>query len=175
MNTKVLVTYASKYGATREIAEKIGQVIAEAGLETDVLPLKKVTSLNPYDVVVLGSALYIGRWRKEARKFIRRYEQKLAARDVRIFLSGPTGEGGAEAVREAWHLSKKLGRSLEHIAPRDVIVFRGAIDVDKLSDLEKWMIKRVEAPVGDFRDWDAITAWAQGIADGVKNVTLQAT
>jgi menaquinone-dependent protoporphyrinogen IX oxidase len=37
MNTQVLVAYATKYGATAEIAEKIGQVLRQAGLRTDVL------------------------------------------------------------------------------------------------------------------------------------------
>lgn len=168
MDTKVLVTYASKYGSTAEMAEKVAEVIRQTNLQTDVMPMKEVSNLNPYSVVVLGSALYVGRWRKAARKFLKRYEHKLAGRDVWVFLSGPTGEADKEGAREAWHLSKKLERSLEHIKPRDIRVFRGAIDVNKLSNLEKWMIKQVKAPTGDFRDWDVITTWAKGIADEVK-------
>ena len=172
---KVLVTYASKYGATEEIAEKIAEVLSQAGLPTDVLPAEHVSLLNSYHTVVLGSALYIGRWHKEARKFIKRYEQKLVGRNVWIFLSGPTGED-EDDTREAWHASKKLGATLEHIAPRDVKLFRGAIDPDKLSGLEKWMIKNVDAPTGDFRDWEAISTWAKEIAaalpsDGGEAVT----
>ena len=70
MNTQVLVVYATKYGATAEIAEKIGQVLRQAGLRTDVLPADGVSDLTPYKAVVLGSAVYIGKWRKEAVKFL---------------------------------------------------------------------------------------------------------
>jgi menaquinone-dependent protoporphyrinogen oxidase len=70
MNRQVLVTYASKYGATAEIAEKIGEVLRQEGVPADVLPVKQVDDLTPYTAVILGSAVYIGRWRKEAVKFL---------------------------------------------------------------------------------------------------------
>ncbi|MEA1978131.1 MAG: flavodoxin domain-containing protein, partial [Chloroflexota bacterium] len=70
MDTRVLVAYATKYGATAEIAEKIGQVILQAGFETDVLPTDSVSDLAPYQAIVLGSAVYVGQWRKEAVAFL---------------------------------------------------------------------------------------------------------
>ena len=63
METQVLVTYATKYGATREIAEKIGQTIQQAGFQVDVLPVDGVRDLAPYQAIVLGSAVYAGMWR----------------------------------------------------------------------------------------------------------------
>lgn len=171
MQAKVLVTYASKYGATAGIAKEIADVIGQAGLSVDVLPVSEVDTLNPYQVVVLGSALYIGRWRKAARKFIDRYEHKLASRDLWIFLSGPTGEEGID--REPWHASRKLQVTLEHVRPRDLVVFHGAIDTEKLSGLETWMINRINAPVGDYRDWQAIRDWANGVAEAIKQGVVQ--
>ena len=91
MNTQILVAYATKYGATAEIAEKIGQVLREAGLRTDVLPVDRVSDLSPYQAVVLGSAVYIGKWRKEAVKFLQANEKALAEKLVWLFSSGPTG------------------------------------------------------------------------------------
>lgn len=166
MMSKVLVTYASKYGATEEIAQRIAEVLAGSGLQTDVLPVQAVSHLNPYEAVVLGSALYVGRWRKAARKFLKRYEQKLAAKDVWVFLSGPTGEG--ETEDGAWHQSKKLEARLERIKPHDVKVFHGKLDPDSLSGLESWVIERVGAPTGDFRDWTEIEAWARDVGEAVK-------
>ena len=55
METRVLVTYATKYGATAEIAEKIGKIILQASLQTDVLPIVSVGDLSPYKAIVLGS------------------------------------------------------------------------------------------------------------------------
>ena len=108
MDIRVLVAYATKYGATAEIAEKIGQVLRQAGLPTDVLPVADVSDLTPYKAVVLGSAVYIGKWRKEAVKFLQANEKMLAKRQVWLFSSGPTGEGDAVELLEGWRFPKAL-------------------------------------------------------------------
>ena len=168
MNTQILVAYATKYGATAEIAEKIGQVLREAGLRTDVLPVDRVSDLSPYQAVVLGSAVYIGKWRKEAVKFLKANEKALAERQVWLFSSGPTGEGDAVELGEGWRFPKSLQPIADRIRPRDIAVFHGNVDMKKLNLIEKWMIKNVKAPVGDFRDWEAITSWATAIADALE-------
>jgi menaquinone-dependent protoporphyrinogen oxidase len=168
MDTQVLVAYASKHGATAEIAEKIGQVLRQAGLPTDVLSADRVGDLTPYKAVILGSGVYIGRWRKAAMRFLQTHEEALAERQVWLFSSGPTGEGDPVELANGWRLPKSLQPVVDRIRPRDVALFHGALDVTKLNAVEKWMIKRVEAPVGDFRDWDAITSWATAITDVLK-------
>jgi menaquinone-dependent protoporphyrinogen oxidase len=168
MDDQVLVAYATKYGATAEIAEKIGEVLRQAGLRADVLPAERVGDLSTYEAVVLGSALYIGQWRKEAVKFIKANESTLAKKPVWLFLSGPTGEGDPEELVQGRHIPGKLQPVVDRIGPRDVAVFRGAVDAGKLSFIERWMLKNVQAPAGDFRDWDAITSWATAIAAELK-------
>jgi menaquinone-dependent protoporphyrinogen oxidase len=172
MDTQVLVAYATKYGATAEIAEKIGQVLRQAGLRTDVLPADRVSDLSPYKGVVLGSAVYIGRWRKEATKFLKANEKVLAEQLVWLFSSGPTGEGNPVELMNGWHFPKALQPIADRIQPRDIAVFHGALNTKKLNFIEKWMIKNVKAPVGDFRDWEAITSWATAIADVLKEAVL---
>src|SRR5512142_1172702 len=93
MDKKILITCASKYGATMEIAEKIGGTLRQAGLQADVLPVDGVGDLSSYQAVILGSALYIGKWQKEAVAFLKTHEKILADRPVWLFSSGPTGEG----------------------------------------------------------------------------------
>ena len=66
MGTRVLVAYGTKHGATAEIAEKIGQVLTDASLPTDVLRADRVSDLTSYQAIVLGSGVYVGQWRKEA-------------------------------------------------------------------------------------------------------------
>jgi len=168
MDVQVLVAYATKYGATAEIAEKIGQVLRQAGLRTDVLPTDGVSDLNPYKAVVLGSAVYIGKWRKEAVKFLQANEKMLAERQVWLFSSGPTGEGDPVELGKGWHFPEALQPIADRIQPHDIAVFHGALNIKKLNFIEKWMIKNVKAPLGDFRDWDAITSWATAIADVLK-------
>jgi len=168
MDDKVLVAYATKHGATAEIAEKIGQVLSEAGLQADVLPVTHVRDLTPYRAVVLGSAVYIGRWRKEAAAFLKANEKALAERPVWIFSSGPTGEGDPMELTKGWRIPEALQPLVDRIQPRDIAVFSGALDPKKLNFFERWIIKNVKAPVGDFRDWNAITSWAMMIADTLK-------
>jgi menaquinone-dependent protoporphyrinogen oxidase len=168
MDHHVLVAYATKYGATAEIAEKIGQVLRDAGLAADVLAAERVDDLSPYTAVVVGSAVYIGQWRKGAAKFLQAHEAALAHKPTWIFSSGPTGEGDPPALTQGWRLPGKLQPIVDRIAPRDIVVFHGAAQVDKMSFIEKWMLKNVKAPAGDFRDWEAITSWAAGIAAALK-------
>lgn len=169
MENKVLVAYASKYGATAEIAEKIGEELRQAGLQVDVLPVKSIKDVKVYNAVILGSAVYIGQWRKEAVKFLTDNEELLKKQSVWLFSSGPTGKGDPLELTKGWKFPAKLKPIIERIEPHDVSIFHGAIDIDKLNFLEKFgIIRIVKAPVGDFRDWDTITAWVNSITKELK-------
>ncbi len=168
MDNHVLVAYATKYGATAEIAEKIAQVLRQAGLGIDVALVKDVKNLAPYKAVIFGSAVYIGQWRKEAVKFLEANEQALAERKVWLFSSGPTGKGNPVELLQGWRFPEALKPVVDRIQPCDIAVFHGNVDVKKLNFIEKQMVKTVKAPSGDFRDWEAITAWAGTIADTLK-------
>lgn len=168
MESKVLVAYATKHGATAEIAQKIGEVLRRQGLDADVLPVKEVKDLGPYTAVVLGSAVYVGQWRKEAVKFLEANEKALAERDTWLFSSGPTGEGDPVELLQGWHFPQKQQAIVGRIRPQEVIVFHGNLDEEALNFLEKQMIKMVKAPTGDFRDWDGIVSWANEVAQTLK-------
>lgn len=169
MGTRILVTFATKYGATAEIAERIGEVLRNRGLETDVRPAHKIDDLSMYNAVVLGSALYIGRWRKEAVRFLKNFEKDLVALPAWIFSSGPTGEGDPVELLQGWRLPGALQPIVDRVQPCDITVFHGSVNPSKLNPLEKWMISKVNSPVGDFRDWDAITAWATTIGETLQS------
>lgn len=171
MDKKILVAYATKYGATAKIAEKIGLVLREAGLGTDVSAVKSVKDLFPYKAIVLGSAVYIGKWRKDASAFLKANEAALAEKQVWLFSSGPTGKGTPDDLLKGWRFPKALQPVAERIRPRDMVIFHGDVNSEKLSGVEKWMIKNVKAPSGDFRDWGAITSWAESIADDLKKAS----
>jgi len=168
MEKKVLVAYASKYGATAEIAEKIAGVLREAGLTVDVVPANKVGNPASYAAVVLGSAVYIGQWRKEAVKFLKSNQKLLVERPVWIFSSGPSGKGDPLELVKGWRFPGKIRSVIETVKPVDIVVFHGSIDNEKMNAIERFMIKNVKAPPGDFRDWEAITAWAKKIAAELK-------
>ncbi len=168
MAAQVLVAFATKFGATAEIAEKIGRVIRDAGLTVDVVPVHRVRDLASYQAVVLGSAVYIGQWRREASGFLKSNEKILARMPVWLFSSGPTGQGDPIALLQGWRFPKALQPIADRIRPREVSVFHGALDVNKLGFIEKWMVNNVKAAFGDFRDWAVITAWAEAVAGALK-------
>jgi len=167
MSGKVLVAYATKYGATAEIAGKIGESLRGAGLEAEVAAVDRAGDVAQYEAVIVGSAVYIGSWRKEAANFLKANEQKLTGMPVWLFSSGPTGEGDPVTLLKGWRFPQGLQPIADNIKPRDIAVFGGALDAKRLNVIEKFMIKNVKAPIGDFRDWAAITAWATGIAEAV--------
>lgn len=168
VNNRILITYATKYGATAEIAVKIGNVLRESGLETDVVPIEHVREVHMYRAVIIGSAIYMGQWRKEAITFLKSKETVLSERPTWIFSSGPTGEGDPQELLKGWYYPEKLQHLIEAIHPRNVTIFHGGLNVNKLNMLEKWIVRNVKAETGDFRDWDTITAWAAQIACDLK-------
>ncbi len=168
MENHALVAFASKHGATAEIAERIGQVLRQAGLPVDVLPVERVGDLALYQAVVLGSAVYAGQWRKEAIRFLEAREAELAQRAVWLFSSGPTGEGDPVELMNGWRFPEAQRPIAERIQPRDIAFFHGALVEERLSLAERLIVKGVKAPLGDFRDWEGITSWAVGVADALK-------
>ena len=168
MDKKVLVAHASKYGSTAEIAEKIGDVLRQEGAKVDVAPVKEIKDITPYGAIVLGTAAYIFQWRKEAVKFLEKNEQALAGMPVWIFMSGPAGEGDPVELLEGKVVPDKVKPLVERIKPVDLTVFHGVINLAKMNIIERQMMKMVKSAEGDYRDWDAITAWAKGIGEKVK-------
>lgn len=164
MENKVLVAYASKHGGTAEIADRIGHILQQAGLQAEVLPIQRVKDISKYGTVVLGSAIYIAMWRKEAIKFLMKNQKLLSTKPVWLFSSGPLGEGNPVDLSQGWRFPEKQRPLIDSIKPRDIALFHGIIDLNKMNFLEKWTINKVKAPTGDYRDWDMITTWANDIA-----------
>jgi menaquinone-dependent protoporphyrinogen oxidase len=156
---KTLVTVASKHGATGEIGEVIAGVLRDAGLAVQTRPPDDVASVDDFDAVILGSAVYAGRWVESARRFSERHHAQLRGKPVWLFSSGPIGEPLAplEESADGMRLARDLGA-------RDHRTFAGRIDPDALSWVERTITRMVKAPDGDFRDWEAVRAWADEIA-----------
>jgi len=163
MDGRILVAYASKYGSTAGIAQRIGAQLSEAGHATDVLPVDQISDLTPYRAAVIGSAVYVGQWRKEASAFLQTHASQLAARPVWLFSTGPTGEGDPAELMKGWRFPESLQPIADRIRPRGTAFFHGALDLKRLSVPEKIVIKGIKAPIGDFRDWTAIAAWTAQI------------
>ncbi len=170
---KVLVTYATRHGATTGIATRIADRITASGHEASALPVENVTDLDGYQAVVLGGAAYMSHWLKPAVRFARHHYVDLAARPVWLFTSGPIGTDQVDAQGQDIRIStrpKEWEELVPLIRPRGERVFFGAYDptTPPLGLAEKLMRHLPAAtstlPAGDFRDWDAIEDWATQIA-----------
>lgn len=158
MHGLVLVAFASKHGSTREIAEEIGRVLRDRGVEATVAEARLVRDLAPYRAVVLGSALYAAHWQREANRFVARHLAALRTRPVWLFSSGPLDRSADAGVLPA---PPSVAITTDPVGARNHRVFGGRLLADTTG-----LDPRVLAthPVGDFRDWEAIRAWAASIA-----------
>ena len=156
---KVLVTAASKHGSTTEIAETIATVLEKRGFDVALKSATAFTSIQGYDAVVIGSAVYAGRWRDEAKEFVERYSEELKERDVWLFSSGPLGDP-LKPDEDPADAAKMIAMS----GARGHKVFAGKLDKEKLNLAERAVVRGVRAPYGDFRDWDDVFAWTLEIA-----------
>ena len=164
MPTSVLVAYATKYGSTQEVAEAVAATLRESGLKVDIQPAREVRTLEGFDAVVLGAALYMFRWHKDALHFLSRHRKALIERPVAVFALGPTHSPRDEKEWQGSRaqLDKQLAK-YSWLKPVAVEILGGKFDPAKLSfPFNKFAGKE---PATDIRDWTAIRAWAGSISN----------
>jgi menaquinone-dependent protoporphyrinogen oxidase len=159
----VHVITASKHESTREIGEAIAQRLRDRGHAAVAKPAEAPGALGAGDPVILGSPIYMGKWRKEARAIVDRLAEEPSGRAIWLFTVGPLGD---PPVPDDAKPEEKVERfaSERAIAHR---VFTGKLDRSELSRRERLAVRAVKAPEGDFRNWPAIDAWADQISDAL--------
>jgi menaquinone-dependent protoporphyrinogen oxidase len=163
---RVLLAAASKHGGTWEITESIGRTLRDNGLDVDLVRLAahpgRTDRPDPadYAAVVLGSAVYGGKWLAPAREFIAEELAALNSRPVWAFSSGPIGSPSGPETADVSHVLGIVGAA----NPVEHRVFGGRLDHRELGLAERIMVRAVRAPDSDDRDWDVISAWAVEIA-----------
>lgn len=163
-NRRVLVSAASRHGATDEIAQAIGQALAEQGLTVTVIPPGDVRSLDGYDAVIIGSAVYMGHWLDAAKELVSRFHEALTDRPVWLFSSGPVGKPSSKLAQSMDQDPADLPGMLEATRARDHRRFAGKLDRRVLSLPQRASLLVFRGLNGDFRDWADIRQWAEGIA-----------
>lgn len=160
---RVLVAAGSKHGSTAEIAARIALSIEAEGCSVVAAPPGEVDDLGGLDAVVVGSAVYAGRWTPDAMNLVRRIGAMEHRPPTWLFSSGPVGdppkpEEDPIDVAEATSLTNA----------RHHRVFAGRIDRSRLSFGEKAIVRAMRIPDGDFRDWEAIDAWGRALAREIR-------
>ena len=180
---RMLVAYASRHGATQGIAERVAEVLAAAGQSVEARAVEDVDDLADHDAFVIGSAVYMFHWLKPMCRFLRHNRKVLAERPVWLFSSGPLGTETTDAQgRDVLEVSAaKEAKEVEAaIHPRGHRVFFGAYSTGKPIGLAERFVARIPAardamPEGDFRDWEAIEAWAGDIALELEGIASSET
>jgi menaquinone-dependent protoporphyrinogen oxidase len=153
--TRTLLAYASKHGSTEEVARAIGAQLHAAGHDVDIRDAAGVTDVEPYEAVVLGGSLYMGRWHVDACEFLRRYRSAVEDRQLAVFALGPRTLEESDVAGSRRQLDNALERL--DVQPRFVAVFGGVVEPEKL----RFPLNRMAR--SDARDWAAIEAWADEV------------
>ncbi|MDJ0465538.1 flavodoxin domain-containing protein [Streptomyces sp. H27-C3] len=160
MAVQVLVAYGTKNGSTEGIARIIADTLCEQGLQAEAHPGAEVRDLSTYDAVVLGGALYWGRWDRQAAHFARRHRHRraLAGTPVWLFSSGPLDASAAEReIPPVRGVARVAGR----LEARGHATFGGSLFKGARGKVARMMID--QGRDGDFRDRQQIRSWAQGV------------
>jgi menaquinone-dependent protoporphyrinogen oxidase len=161
----VLVAYASRFGSTRGIAERIGGVLTGVGLAVEVRAADEMNDVAMYRAFIVGSSVEGGHWLKGASAFLERHAAALGSHPLWLFSSGPLGDRSVNAPQPD---PKEVAAARLSLRPRDCRVFAGAFvratsDFSEMGLVERTVVRKF-LPDGDWRDWTSIEAWAAGIA-----------
>jgi menaquinone-dependent protoporphyrinogen oxidase len=195
---RILVAYATMAGSTAEVAQAVGEEIANGGLQVEVLPINEVNDLQAYDGVVIGGPMILG-WHRGALGFLKKHRHTLQRIPLAVFvmamsltqtsekgvgdvpvtldenLPKPPAKAGSLTFKERYaRLSNYLRPILSATRPAkpvSVAVFGGRLEYGRL----KWWavlfaMLIIQAPAGDRRNWPAIRSWAAGLPQAFKLV-----
>jgi menaquinone-dependent protoporphyrinogen oxidase len=174
---KVVVAYSTKHGSTKGIAEFIGEKLRVRGLDVDVHDVTQVKNVGAYDAFVIGSALYMYHWMKEAKEFVSKNNAILSKRPVWLFSSGPTGnepkdKKGRDLLNPSVSGPFELDKIEMGLQVKDHRIFFGAFDPKDLDFFSRQFFKsaavREATPIGDFRNWEEIAKWTESIANSLQ-------
>ena len=165
MTTSILITYASSYGSTQEVAEDIAATLRAQDIAIDVCPIREVKTLTGYSAVVLGAPLYMFHLHKDAHRFLEKFQRDLTnGLPIAIFAGGPI-----EDTAEQWHDRRSdLDREVaKHpwLSPAAVQLIGGKFDPAKLRFPYSLLPALRKMPAIDLRDWEAIRAWASTLTE----------
>jgi menaquinone-dependent protoporphyrinogen oxidase len=154
----ILVAYGSKRGGTGGLAHMVADALREEGFSVEVAPARTVKSVQEYEAVIVGGALYAARWHRDARRLVRRSVHDLRRRPVYFFSSGPLDQSATQTEIPPVKGVKKL---MGDIGARGHITFGGRLAPDAKGFPASAMAKK---NAGDWRDEGHVRTWVHEIA-----------
>ncbi|MBE0686357.1 MAG: flavodoxin domain-containing protein [Anaerolineaceae bacterium] len=168
MSKLVLIAFATRYGSTKEVAERIAQIFIQSGFEVNILPCKKVETLEQYQFIVIGAPFYIGSMLKDAKNFLMKNQEILSKKPVAFFALGPIGDTEKELTDTQNQLENELTQ-FPWFKPISKVMFGGNYEPEKLRFLDKLLTKPPASPLhnlaaNDARNWEEIKDWAENLS-----------
>ena len=163
----VLVAFASKHGSTQDVATEVAGRLSARGIVAYTCPAADVSTLEGFDGVVLGSALYAGRLHADGRDFLRRFRGQLGTQPFAVFALGPRTLAEDDVAGSRRQLAAALAKE-PSLAPVATAVFGGVFDPAQ----HRFPLNRM--PASDVRDWPEIRAWADEVAGRISTLAAAA-
>jgi len=165
---KALIVYGSWAGSTQSIAEAIGGDLKDKGLDIDVIPASEAKSVAEYDVVVAGAAIRAFRPHGKVMRFLKKNVSALTAKKVALFaVCMSAGEETEENATQIEGYLQKMADAAPGVQPIKTGAFCGVMDMEKLGGMARFMMKRMGGEAKDGRDWEAIAAWTDELAEAL--------
>ena len=194
MSKEILIAYGSRYGSTEEIARAMAEILENAGLETQLLDLRRTKQkdwppLASFDGVLVGSGIKIGRWTKEATAFLKTHADELKGLKAQGLVVGVFVSSGMASTpgQQEEARRKYLEEVLTNVGIADAVAtydaFGGVYDLSpsaRMGFLDKRMLGMAakqmakdgtaltEGARNDLRDWDQIRTFTEHFAQLVK-------
>jgi menaquinone-dependent protoporphyrinogen oxidase len=193
VSKKILIAYGSRYGSTEEIAYAMAEILENAGLGTQLLDLRGTKQkdwppLAPFDGVLVGSGIKIGRWTKEATAFLKTNANELKGFPPKGLVVGVFVSCGMASTpgKQEEARRKYLEEVLTNVGITDAVAtydaFGGVYDLSpsaRMGFLDKRMLGMAakqmakdgtpltEGARNDLRDWDQIRTFTEHFAESV--------
>jgi menaquinone-dependent protoporphyrinogen oxidase len=159
----ILVTYASKRGGTRGLAEMVADGLIEEGFTVDLMPVREVEDVDRYEGVIVGGALYAFHWHRDAKRFVKRHTTELRQRPTYFFSSGPLDDSSTKKDIPA---VKGVRALMERVGARGHVTFGGRLSPDAKGFPASAMAKKT---AGDWRDAGQVRVWVRSISSELRS------
>ncbi|MFP4375580.1 MAG: flavodoxin domain-containing protein [Spirochaetales bacterium] len=131
------VIYTSKYGATREVAERIVAGLKSGQVDAEAVEAAPKRPLPDAETIVVGAPIYAGSAPGRMTNYLEAQREKLLAKRVFIFLSclyeGSRAEQQLADAFPSWLVAHSSGN----------FYVGGKVDFSKLGFLDRLIMKKV--------------------------------
>lgn len=164
MSRKVLIVYASRYGQTEKVANRIAEIVQSEGVAAEARPVVAATAaiVGEADDVILAGGIYFGRPARALARFVRAHEKQLTKRHTALVTVCNAPELGHDYAdrfirRTEWR-------------PDAIAAFAGALAYRRYGWFVRFLMKRIAVARGvdadtsrnfEYTDWAAVDAFAR--------------